>query len=408
MSLLLLMLPPGPPGHYGHASSHDGQTLASHGSAAAALLPPAGRGVEVVAVVPAAQLSWQRVSLPRGIGPGSPRLRATLAGLLEDRLLDEADQLHFALAPGASSAGGECWVAVCSRPWLQAHLHALDAVQRPVSRIVPELAPQDGPPHLLVTGDDEQARLLLTGDAIGGGVQALPLTAATLALLPHDDTGALPENATVLAEPAAAALAERLLQRPVALQTPPERALAASRSAWDLAQLDLARSGRARTAKRLGALWRDLLHAPAWRPARWGLALLAVAQLVGLNAWAWQERSALRARRAQVQAVLTDTFPHVKVVVDAPVQMAREVAALRQAAGAPSARDLEPMLAALGASDGGALAPSAIDYEAGTLHVKGVELDADALTAWSARLRPLGYRVETAEGGLRLRQEDTP
>ncbi|RRD57757.1 general secretion pathway protein GspL [Comamonadaceae bacterium OH2545_COT-014] len=408
MSLLLLMLPPGPPGHYGHAISHDGQTLASHGSAAAALLPPAGRGVEVVAVVPATQLSWQRVALPKGIGPGSPRLRATLAGLLEDKLLDDADQLHFALAPGASSAGGECWVAVCSRPWLQAHLHALDAAQRPVSRIVPELAPQEGPPYLVITGNDEQAQLLLAGEAIHGGVQALPLAPATLGLLPHDDTGALPESATVLAEPAAAALAERLLQRPVALQTPPERALAASRRAWDLAQLDLARSSRARTAKRLGTLWRDLLHAPAWRPARWGLALLALAHLVGLNVWAWQERADLRARRAQVQSVLTDTFPHVKVVVDAPVQMAREVALLRQAAGAPSARDLEPMLAALGATGSHAIAPTAIEYEAGTLHAKGVELDAGALTELGARLRPLGYRAETAEGGLRLRLEDTP
>ena len=85
MSLLVLALPPGPPGpsgSYAFATSHDGQTLAAHGGAAAALLPPAGRGVEVVAVVPAAQLSWHRVDLPRGVGPRSPRLRATLAGLV--------------------------------------------------------------------------------------------------------------------------------------------------------------------------------------------------------------------------------------------------------------------------------------------------------------------------------------
>ncbi|HON31400.1 MAG TPA: hypothetical protein PLN11_10215, partial [Ottowia sp.] len=73
MSLLLIALPPGPPADYAFATSADGQDVATHGSAAPALLPAAGRAVEVVAVVPAARLSWQRVNLPRGVGPGSPR-----------------------------------------------------------------------------------------------------------------------------------------------------------------------------------------------------------------------------------------------------------------------------------------------------------------------------------------------
>ena len=85
MSLLLIALPPGPPADYAFATSADGQDVATHGSAAPALLPAAGRAVEVVAVVPAARLSWQRVRLPRGIGARSPRLRAVLAGLLEAR-----------------------------------------------------------------------------------------------------------------------------------------------------------------------------------------------------------------------------------------------------------------------------------------------------------------------------------
>ena len=85
MSLLLITLPPGPPGSYEYATSNDGQTLASHGTAAIGLLPPAGRGVEVVAMASASQVSWHRVTLPRGVGPGSPRLRPTLIGMLEDR-----------------------------------------------------------------------------------------------------------------------------------------------------------------------------------------------------------------------------------------------------------------------------------------------------------------------------------
>ena len=184
MSLLLVMLPPGPPGVYAYVTSQDGLTVARHGSGVAAtLLPPAGRGVEVVAIAPAARLAWQRVALPKGVGPGSARLRPALEGLLEDRLLEDAARLHFALEPSARGGGGECWVALCDRAWLKAHLSALEAAQRPVSRIVPEAAPQDGPVSLLITGTADQPQALITGEGVEAGVQALPFTPAALALL---------------------------------------------------------------------------------------------------------------------------------------------------------------------------------------------------------------------------------
>ena len=218
MSLLLLMLPPGPPGVYAYVTSQDGLTVARHGSGVAAtLLPPAGRGVEVVAIAPAARLAWQRVALPKGVGPGSARLRPALEGLLEDRLLEDAARLHFALEPSARGGGGECWVALCDRAWLKAHLSALEAAQRPVSRIVPEAAPQDGPVSLLITGTADQPQALITGEGVEAGVQALPFTPAALALLPQDDAGRLPEDAAVQAEPAVAQMAERLLGGGVAL-----------------------------------------------------------------------------------------------------------------------------------------------------------------------------------------------
>ena len=163
MSLLLIALPPGPPAGYEFATSTDGQALAAHGSAAPALLPAAGRGVEVVALVPAGQLSWQRVTLPRGVGPGAPRLRSVLDGLLEDQLLDDAGALHFALEPGAQG-GASAWVAVCDRAWLAAHLNALEGAGRTVHRIVPELPPQDGPLRLWVTGEPERAQLKNIGN----------------------------------------------------------------------------------------------------------------------------------------------------------------------------------------------------------------------------------------------------
>jgi general secretion pathway protein L len=404
MSLLLLALPPGPPGSYDYATSADGQSVAAHGHASAALLPPAGRGVEVVAVAPATLLSWRRLALPRGVGPGSPRLRATLAGLLEEQLLDEPEQLHFALDPDAS-AGGQVWVAACDKDWLAAHLRALDAAERPVNRIVPELHPRAGDLRLIVTGEPAHPWVLMSGNGVPGGAQALPLTPGALALL---DSAAAGEQAELLAEPAVAALAEQALNRRIVIQPPAQRLLAASRSPWDLAQFDLARTGAARAARRMGALWRDFVHAPAWRPARWGLALLLLVHLIGINIWAKSTQQELAARRARIDAALTQTFPQVKVVIDAPVQMAKEIAALRQSTGAASARDLEPMLDALGQYTTVPAAPDAIEFTAGQLRVKGAHLAADALAEANQRLRPLGYQLQADADGALLRQEAAP
>jgi general secretion pathway protein L len=406
MSLLLVALPPGAPGGYPYAVSRDGRVVAGHGVVAPALLPPAARGTEVVAIVPARLLSWHRAALPKGVGPGSPRLAVVLAGLLEDRLLDDPEQLHFALAPDAR-AGETVSVAVCDKAWLTAHLKALEAAGRPAARIVPEAEPHaDGAPQALITGEPDRAELILTGGAPDVRVLPLPADAEAArlpALIPNADAA---EALALLAEPPVAQLAEQLFQRPARLITPAERWLTASRSRWDLAQMELAQSGRARAARRLVALWRDLLYAPPWRPARWGLALLIVVNLIGLNARAWHEQSDLAARRAQIAATLTAAFPQVKVIVDAPAQMAREVRQLRQSSGSASAGDLEPMLAAWAGVSGDAATPAVIDYRPGQLRLTGVKLSADQLAQTNARLRPQGYQVDAESDAAVLRTID--
>ena len=177
MSTLILFLPParpGPASEYAYTLTADGHSALQHATAPAALLPePTRPGGEVVAVVPARALSWQRVTLPAGVplgaGQQTPRLRSVLEGLLEDRVLDDASQLHFALQPGAQSraqAGEPVWVAVCDRAWLREHLQALEAAGRRVARVVPEFAPgptASGQPELCALGTPEEAYVVLTG-----------------------------------------------------------------------------------------------------------------------------------------------------------------------------------------------------------------------------------------------------
>jgi general secretion pathway protein L len=385
MSALIVHLPPQPDSaqaEFGYAVTLDGAAVESHGSVQAALLPaPARAGAEVVAVVPVDKVSWHRVELPKGTTPGSPRLRAVLEGLLEDQLLDEPESLHFALQPHPRP-GAPTWVAACDRAWLRSALRVLDEAGRPSSRVVPEFAPE-GEPVLYALGDPQQQPLLVAAGS--EGITVLPLASQSLPLLP-----ALPEDVPCVAEPLVAELAQQVLQRPPGLQQAPQRWLRAAQSGWDLAQFEFSSSGRTRAFKKLGTAWADLLAAPQWRPARWGAVLLVALNLVGLNAWAWRERSALEDRRDAVRKTLTQTFPQVKVVVDAPVQMEREVAALRQLTGAASGRDLEAMLGALGTASPPQRPVSALEFANGELRLKGLAYSADEARNVAAALKAQG------------------
>ncbi len=407
MSTLIICLPlaaSGATAGYDYALSPDGRSLGVHSSAPLALLPTPARGGEVVAVVPASLLSWHRVELPKGVGPGSTRLRPILEGLLEDRLLDDAARLHLALAPSAD-ADGSIWVAACDRQWLASHLHALEAAQRPVARVVPEFAPSNGAMRLYALDEPGFPQLVITGQN-AGGVLRLPLSASASEMIPALPEGTPAEDfdAMVLAEPGVAAVAEHTLHCKVSLLTRPQRWLDAARSPWDLAQFDLVSSSRTRTVKRLSGIGRELLQSPGWRPVRWGMAALLLSNLVGLNAWAWREQSALNATRASMRTLLAQTFPQVRVVVDAPLQMEREVAALRQATGAASERDLETLLAAAGASLPAGRVPGGIEFAAGEAKLKGLQLSPQEASSLSLQLKNIGYaaRVEGDTAVIRL------
>jgi general secretion pathway protein L len=402
MSALIVHLPAQPVSastEFEYAVTLDGHAVHNHGSAQAALLPaPGGAGAEVVAIVPASMLSWHRVELPKGSTARSPRLRAVLEGLLEDQLLDEPESVHFALQPQARSAG-PVWVAACDTAWLREAVQALETAARPVTRIVPEFAPE-GQPMLYALGDPQQPVLVLAG---AEGVTALPLGVQALSLLPPSV-----QDAPCVAEPAVAALAEQVLQRHPVLQQAPQRWVVAAQSAWDLAQFEFSSSGRARSLKKLGAAWADLLAAPQWRPARWGVLLLVGVNLVGLNAWAWRERTALETKREAIARTLTQTFPHVKVVVDPPLQMEKEVAALRQLAGATSGRDLEAMLGAVSTAVPPQRPVNGVEFAAGELRLKGLALTTEESQDVSATLKGQGYAAAMQGEALVVSREGSP
>jgi general secretion pathway protein L len=296
-------------------------------------------------------------------------------------------------------AGNPLWVAACDKAWLRGALQVLEAAGRPATRIVPEVTPQE-PGALQALGDPDNPLLVWAGPE---GVLALPLAPASLALLPAPAGGA-----PCLAEPAVAALAEQVMQHPVELQQGPQRLLVAAQTDWDLAQFEFTSSSRARALKRLASGWTEFVRAPQWRAARWGAVALVACNVLALNAWAWKERSALGAKREQIRATLTQTFPQVKVVVDAPVQMEREVATLRQLTGVASGRDLESMLSALSMAAPPGRSVSGLEFSGTELRARGLGLTQDEMRPVAANLKSLGYAATLQGDVLVIAQEGSP
>lgn len=306
------------------AHSRDGLTLTAQGCDPIALLP---QDADVVLVLPVLATSWHRVTLPK-ITPS--RLRQALDGLLEDRLLAEPAQLHLAVQPDAK-ATQPTWVCACDKTVLTGWLDMLHTANRTPGRIVPDQSPQAQPASTALHAMGQNWWV----HAGPSGVWPTPLTS-----MAHT-----PSAAVLRTEPTSASAAEAVLGgRPIELETPAQRLLRSARSDWNLAQFDIKRSAHTRRGQLLMQGFRQLAFAPAWRATRWGLVALMLSGLLGLGARAWTEQQALSAKRTHIQQLLQQTFPHVSLVMDAPLQMQREVDRLQRASGGASQADLDVFL----------------------------------------------------------------
>ncbi|MBK6786821.1 MAG: general secretion pathway protein GspL [Betaproteobacteria bacterium] len=415
MSMLVIQLPPRPrlqarqvggdaaapwrlPQEWSFVLSDDGRTVVQAGQSAAALLP---RADSLVLVLAEADVGWHRLPIPRA---PAARLRAALAGVMEEALLDDDDALHFALAPGAAP-GREGWIAVTHRPWLAAALAALEGAGRTVERVVPASMPSGQPGdaargHFFTAeaGDDAVPWLTL---AHAEGVACLRLAGGLArALLP-----AAGEAVRWTTTPAAAAAAESWLGAPVPLLSDAERALEAAQGAANLRQFDLAARHRGSRALRAGT---QRFFSREWRSVRLGLVALAVLHLLGLNAYAWQQREALVAKRQAMAELLRSTHPGVRAVLDAPVQMQRETERLRAAAGRAGDNDLEVLLAAAAAAWPDGQGPvQTLRFESGLLTLAVPGWAEAQQQQFRERLRGAGFAAEFEEGRLTVTRAAT-
>ncbi len=357
----------------------DGRHVSAQGRATPQTLPSA---TQVVAVLADEDVAWRRIELPRA----GRQMRQALAGLLEEKLLDDTEQMHFAVE--AQATGGEsAWVALCSRPWLSRLLAALEAAGVPVDRVAPLSWP-----GAASVGHFEDDRLHWSS---AEGVNTLTLEGALARQL---ITPSVTETGAWSAAPATAARAEEWLGAKVEARTREQRALAALSSDWNLRQFDL--TPRTRGLQKLRRLWGEFM-APAWRPVRLGLIALVALNLLGLNVMAWKQQQQLKTQRAAMSSVLTQSFPSVRAVRDAPQQMRRETEALRAAAGQPGRNDLETLLAAAASAWPAELGPvENFSYEAGKLTLTSGGWTGAQVEQFGNRLRSEGWQLASADGRM--------
>jgi general secretion pathway protein L len=372
--------------------ANDAQNRQKNGLSSLKELPQAEA---TVLVVPVSALSWHQVDLPK---VPKTKLRAVLDGLLEERLLDDTSAMAFALSPEAletksGKAMPGAWVAACDKMWLTSALKALDEAGCRVTQVVPEFWPQ--PETMVCIAGTTDEAWITRSDA--RGVMTFPFYGNDTSGMLDSLLADLPESTPILAESAVVTLAEASLKHKVLLRQQADGLLYSASSLWELAQFEQSLSGDSQGLKSLIRKWQSFWQSPAWRPARWGVAALVLANIVGLNAWAWQQKNALATKRLQVNQILTSTFPSVKVVVDAPLQMSREMASLRQLTGASSLQNFESMLHAFSSINNVVSiplqAPTAIEYIANDTNFKGVRLTASDVATALPKLNALGYSL---------------
>lgn len=381
---------------YLYVASPDGLALESQGHCAASLFPKA---TTVIAVLADADVSWHRITLPKA---PAARLRAALGGVLEDALLEDADDVHLALAP-AATAGQPTWVAAVSKRWLRGELAALEKAEVFVDRVVPMNWPDDPPiGHFAETEVDpgSTAHGIALHWAHSDGVASVRLQGGLArALVPMP----VPPETRWSATPGAVAAAESWLGAPVRVMAPAQRLLQAARSLWNLRQFEFARRTRGGRALRDSA---RKFFSPEWRPVRVGLAALVLAQIVGLNLWAWHQRDAIEAKKLAMQALVKATYPNVNpqdVQRDADAVMQRETQALRTLAGKPGDSDLEPMLQAAASAWPADRPPvESLRFEPGRLTLSAAGWNDAQISQFRSLLRPGGWSVEVVEGRLTL------
>ncbi len=352
------------------------------------------RADQVIVVLPVARMFFTRATLP----PGPPAKTAKLAAFaVEESIALAPEDVHAVVLDDARA--GERLIGVIDREWFASALTELESAGLRPDRVIVESA--------LIEAEAGVWTVVWTGNggfAALGGVEAIALDGSTdgrppLGLkLAADERRALGVLRAVrvllagTAEPPDTARWGQSLHVPVTIGG---RWLPEEIDARDVAFPNLLPGAG-------GATWRSDEWLARFRPALLlGGAILAVHVALSLADWGrlWYEARNLR---NGMETAFRKAFPEAKAVVDAGLQMNRNVADLRRAAGQPDPSDLVPLLAKLAPALAATGArPASLRYERGELELEltvGAGVTREGL-AGRLKTPGLAVRVERVAAG---------
>ena len=351
------------------------------------------RAAHVTVLLPVPMLSWHTVVLPAGVKPqGDARLLPVLHSLLEESLLEDPEQMHLALQPHAQ-AGQRMLVAACHKVWLGGWLQTMERAGIKVGRIVPQAAPDMLQSFAVCTEHAHSAWLSVLH-------QGLPLSVPM-----HSEISAVQSVSACHALPSTyKEAAKHLGADKVHLWNESEAVQWMLGTQWDMAQHGFASNRLDRMRRQCSSGLQAVLHAPQWRPARYACIALAAVMVVGLNTQRWMQQRVLQSKQAAIVQIAQTAFPQLQIVVDAPLQMQREVDGLRHAAGLQSASDFQPLAAAAGAAlRASGLAVSAVEFSKGELLLRGLGASPQHLQALNQHLQKASYTADAMGDAIRVR-----
>jgi general secretion pathway protein L len=320
------------------------------------------RGADVELIVPASRVLLTRIKLP----PGNPqRLGEVASYAVEDKLLGDPDTIHAAV--GSRGADGTTTAAIVDRAWLTSVQNQFSTAGRQPIRAVSEIATVPVSPdswNVIWHGNQGWLRTIEDqGLVVDSADQGAPL-ALLLALQEARAINAVPERIIVHAaeDHALPVLARWEQELGVPIEAGPpwtwQRIDAPLKHGINLLQGPFAPS-------RSGAELLQHYRVPVFLAA----GILGLYLIVGIVDWAWLKWQEHSLKTQMIEAFKT-AFPDAKTIVDAPLQMQRNVADLKRAHGEAQPEDFLPLLAnALPAISTTGGTTQALQYERGKLRL---------------------------------------
>ncbi len=359
----------------------DNGTQRDAGSGTLASMPHAD---DVIAIVASDRVLATAAALPK---LKRNKLETALPFVLEDGLLDDVSAVH--VTPGSKLADGRTVLYALDKGWLSRFLAACSTAKLRLRRVVPEfcLLPQRNE-EWSVAWDGTRGFIAMAGHL--GGALDVGSDTRMPALLQLSMQQHAPAALRLFTLGSDVAAPDRGIKVPVLF----ERQHFDWRKAEIPADAPNLLWGKFTPPPRIGELW------PVLRPALMVLLLLFCVEAALTNL----EWAVLAHEKRQLSNAMSDTFRETfgadAVVVDAPLQMRRNVTRLRHAAGVADDADFLPLLEKFSV---------ATDELPGrvlnTVRYDGGKLDVEMRLSGANAVDMLRRRI--AETGLSLQVTDT-